>query len=123
MNTQFYMEDQDMLEELVEDSRHTGRCVQIEPILHRDGLFKWGKKCWFEVRGQAFTYEPEMFDLELSLLNIQCLDTTQMKALKMIVDTKLASKEQKAMYQAISYNFDSLSKRLESYKFNKLIGL
>lgn len=123
MNIQFYMEDQYMLEDLVEDSQCNGRYLQIDPIVHRDGVFKRGKDCWFEIRGQAFTYDSEMFDFEFGLLNVPSLSTSQFQALKMVVEQKLASVEQKKLYQTLCYNLEDLSKRLEIYKSNKRFGI
>ena len=123
MNIQFYMEDEDMLEDLVEDSQRNGRYLQIDPIVHRDGVFKRGKDCWFEIRGQAFTYDSKMFDFEFSLLNVPSLSTSQFQALKMVIDQKLASVEQKKLYQTLCYNLEDLSKRLEMYKSNKRFGI
>lgn len=65
MNLQYYMEDEDILEELVEDGRFNGRYTQIEPILNRDGIFKRGNECWFEVRGQALCMTLKCLNMNL----------------------------------------------------------
>lgn len=123
MNLHFYMEDEDMLEELVQDGRFNGRYIQIEPILNRDGVFKRGKECWFEVRGQAFMYEIEMFKYEFKILNNQSLSIQQVKALEAIVKVKMASKKQKEMYENICYQVNDLQNRLSLYKSNKKFGI
>lgn len=123
MNLQFYMEDEDMLEELVENGKHNGRYTQREPIVNRDGVFKRGKDCWFEVRGQAFTYDIEMFKYEFSLLNAPSLSTQQVNALKAIVKAKLATKQQKKMYEVICYHVNDLQSRLSMYKGHKRCGM
>lgn len=123
MNLHFYMEDEDMLEDLVQDGRFNGRYIQIEPILNRDGVFKRGKECWFEVRGQAFMYEIEMFKYEFKILNNQSLSIQQVKALEAIVKVKMASKKQKEMYENICYQVNDLQNRLSLYKSNKKFGI
>lgn len=123
MNLQYYMEDEDMLEELVEDGRFNGRYTQIEPILNRDGIFKRGNECWFEVRGQAFMYDIEMFKYEFKILNNQSLSIQQVKALEAIVKVKMASKKQKEMYENICYQVNDLQSRLSIYKSIKQFGI
>lgn len=123
MNLQFYMEDEDMLEELVQDGRFNGRYIQIEPILNRDGIFKRGTECWFEVRGQAFMYEIEMFKYEFRILNNQSFSIQQVKALEAIVKVKMATKKQKEMYENICYQVNDLQNRLSIYKSNKQFGI
>lgn len=123
MNLQYYMEDEDMLEELVENGGHNGRYTQIEPILNRDGIFKRGNECWFEVRGQAFMYDIEMFKYEFKILNNQSLSIQQVKALEAIVKVKMASKKQKEMYENICYQVNDLQSRLSIYKSIKQFGI
>lgn len=123
MNLQFYMEDEDMLEELVQDGRFNGRYIQIEPILNRDGIFKRGTECWFEVRGQAFMYEIETFKYEFRILNDQSFSIQQVKALEAIVKVKMATKKQKEMYENICYQVNDLQNRLSIYKSNKQFGI
>jgi hypothetical protein len=123
INLEFYMEDEDMLEELVEDGKHNGRYLQIEPIVNRDGIFKRGNECWFEIRGLAFTYDLAMFKYKFSLLDAPTLSSQQMNALHEIVKAKLASKQQKKLYNTVCYNAEDLYRRLEMYKANKKFGL
>lgn len=123
INLEFYMEDEDMLEELVEDGKRTGRYLQIEPIVNRDGIFKRGIECWFEIRGLAFTYDLAMFKYKFSLLDAPALSAQQMNALHAIVKAKLASKQQKKLYNTVCYNAEDLYRRLEIYKSNKKFGL
>jgi hypothetical protein len=117
------MEDEDMLEELVEDGKRNGRYIQIEPIVNRDGIFKRGTECWFEVRGEAFTYDIAMFKYKFSLLDAPTLSAQQMNALHAIVKAKLASKQQKKLYNTVCYNAEDLYRRLEMYKANKKFDL
>lgn len=123
MNLQFYMIDEDMLDELVDYGRKNGSYTQLEPVLNRDGVFKRGKDCWFEVRGQAFTYDIELFKYELSLLNAPSLSMQQINALEAIVKAKLATKKQKNMYEVIAYRVNDLQSRLSIYKGNKCCGM
>lgn len=119
MNLQYYMEDEFIFEGYLEDLPKDGHCLQIEPILHRDGIFKRGKECWFEVRGQAFTYPLETFNFEYSLLNLPSLSQQQMAALKMVVGTKMATKGQRELYYRLMYRVENLNNRLEIYKSQK----
>lgn len=123
MNLQFYMIDEDMLVDLIDYGRINGSYTQLEPILNRDGVFKRGKNCWFEVRGQAFTYDIELFKYELSLLNAPSLSIQQINALEAIVKAKLATKTQKNMYEVIAYRVNDLQHRLSIYKSNKRCGM
>lgn len=123
MNLQYYMEDEFIFEGYLEDLPKDGRCLQIEPILHRDGIFKRGKECWFEVRGQAFTYPLETFNFEYSLLNLPSLGQQQMLALKMVVDTKMATKTQRELYYLLSYQKEGLANRLDMYKCEKRFNM
>lgn len=119
MELQYFMVDPDMLEDLIEDSLSSDPYLEIEPVVHRNGIFKQGKKCWFEVDGRAYTYRADMFDFELGLLNVPALAPSQIKALKMVIDNKLASKEQKKLYETICYNLEGLPRRLDIYKMQK----
>jgi len=124
MNLQYYMEDDIFFEEYIEDiQRGVSSSREIEPIMNRDGIFKRGKDCWFEVRGQAFTYPLETFNFEFSLVNLPSLSLQQMTALKMVVDTKLATREQRELYRKLMYRVENLKNRLEIYKSQKRFEL
>lgn len=123
MNLEFYMEDADMLEELVEEGKHNGRYLQIEPIVNSNGIFKRGKDCWFEVAGKAFTYDLSMFNYKFSLLNAPSLSQQQFNALIAIVKVKLATKQQKKMYDIVCHQANDLESRLGIYKANKRFGM
>lgn len=124
LKLQYYMEDDILFEGYLEDiEAGVSSCREIEPIMNRDGIFKRGQKCWFEVRGQAFTYPLETFNFEYSLVDLPSLSQQQMAALKMVVDTKMATKEQRALYHRLMYRIENLNSRLEIYKSQKRFDL
>ncbi len=119
MNLQFYMEDEDIFMDLLSDSQESKRYLEIEPILNREGIYKRGKECWFEIRGKAYVYPVETFDFEFSLINTPSLSSQELNALKAIVSTKFATKKQHELYRTICYNIEHFHRRLENYKFMK----
>jgi hypothetical protein len=123
MNLQHCFENEAMLQDLLEEGSLNGRYLQIEPIVNRDGIFKRGKDCWFEVRGRAFTYDITMFKYEFSLLDYPSLSAQQLNALQAIVKTKLASNQQKKLYDVICYHAKDFSRRLDVYKGYKECGM
>ncbi len=119
MNLQFYMEDEDIFMDLLSDSQESKRYLEIEPILNREGIYKRGKECWFEIRGKAYVYPVETFDFEFSLINTPSLSSQELNALKAIVSTKFSTKKQQELYRTICYNIEHFHRRLENYKFMK----
>jgi len=77
-----------------------GGYIEIEPKLHRNGLFLQGKECWFEVNGKAYTEKSlfASFYYRLKILQVRELNQFQTAALASIVIAKLATPKQKEMY-------------------------
>jgi hypothetical protein len=123
MNLQYCFEDEAMLQDLLEEGSRNGRYLQIEPIVNRDGIFKRGTECWFEVRGRAFTYDLAMFKYEFSLLDYPSLSAQQLNALQAIMKAKLASKQQKKLHDVICYHAKDFNRRLDVYKGYKKCGM
>lgn len=95
----------------------------ITPIYNRNGIYSDGKKSWFEVDGLAYTYPINDFNLEFSIIKIRELSNVQAKALSIIVDAGLATKEQKEMvnlYRCYGRKF-TLSNLREKKRFNAAI--
>lgn len=69
---------------------------EIKPIFNRDGWYLENDRCWFEVNNRAFEGSDliESFKYKLYLLDIPCLTDKEIKALTLICETKLASKNQ-----------------------------
>lgn len=69
---------------------------EIEPVYFRTGEYLLGDKCWFEVRGRAFTKRKEDFEFELRQLHMKELDISVVNKLKAInnIDSGMLSKEQ-----------------------------
>lgn len=57
---------------------------EIEPVYHRDGEYLLGDKCWFEVRGRAFTKRKEDFLFKLRQHDMEDVDLNVVKQLKAI---------------------------------------
>lgn len=80
-------------------------CVQEEnkviPLFNKNGYY-WDRisgTCWLEINGEAYKYStPELFKYELSLLDKGLEDKT-MKAIKILMDEKLASRELRELWQ------------------------
>lgn len=79
------------------DTVRDGRYQKIEPKLNRDGWFKQGKECWFEVEGQAYTCPIESFDYTFKTLVACELTKQETDALAVIVKTKLATPLQREL--------------------------
>jgi len=60
---------------------------KIEPVFNRDGFYKMGSNTWYEVDGQAWTYEGDRFDYELVLLNTELLRETEVEVLTNLITT------------------------------------
>lgn len=84
---------------LLENCLTTHRYKFTNPELHREGIYKLGKKCWFEIDGYAYTYPVEDFNYQLNMLNAEELTVKQGKALEEIIKQKLSSKEQRKLFQ------------------------
>ena len=119
MDLQFFMSDDFLLEDLIEEPSHSGFYREITPLLNRNGVFKRGPDCWFEVDGRAFTYDGAQFDYELSLLDAPSLSMRQVEALRLVVAHKLASSQQKKMYNMFLCKQENLALRLSIYSSNK----
>lgn len=69
---------------------------EIPPVYFRDGEYLLGDKCWFEVRGRAFTKRKEDFLFELRQLDMLDIDINVIEHLKSIkrIGSKVITKEQ-----------------------------
>ena len=77
---------------------NSGEYIQIDPKLNRNGWFLQGNDCWFEINGIAYTCSRTMFDYTFKILEVRELSQLQTRALKSIVDAKLANPKQKELY-------------------------
>ena len=92
------------------------RCKEVEPVYLRPGVYLKGDRCWFENGIRAWAYNSKQFRYNLDILNAGLVSGDQVKALQIIVDAKLATKQQKRLLQ--------LCRQAESLRRNAvLIGL
>lgn len=70
---------------------------EINPVFNRPGIYKYGNLCWFETGNLAYRYNSAQFNYKLNIFHISELDIKQYRALKDVVEHKLATKEQKEM--------------------------
>ncbi len=67
---------------------------EIEPTFCKDGIYKQGGKCWFEVNGAAYTYPVERFIYDFNILEVNEYDNKEIKALAEVVKLGLSTKRQ-----------------------------
>lgn len=84
---------------LLEDCLSTDRHLPCIPHFNRDGIYSNYGECWFEVNGKAYTYPVEDFNYQLNMLNAEELTVKQGEALEEIIKQKLATKEQRKLFQ------------------------
>lgn len=92
------------------------RCKEVEPVYLRPGIYLKSDRCWFENGTRAWLYKSEQFRYNLGILNAELVSGAQVEALQVIVDAKLATKQQKRLLQ--------LCRQVESLRLDAvLIGL
>lgn len=69
--------------------------LEITPTIGKNGLYKSGLNCWFEVDGKAYTYPINMFKYDFKIIEVNEYDNREIKALSEIVRLGLATKKQK----------------------------
>ena len=83
-----------MLSEDLSDERLT----EIDPVFHRNGLYKTYDLCWFECDGKAYLYNVNQFVYNLETIAASELNQKQAMALKGVIDQNLATKTQRKLY-------------------------
>jgi hypothetical protein len=79
--------------------KHGDAYFPINPIIHRDGYYRLGNCCWFEVDSLAWACASHhQFQYSLRMLNAQELRPEQQIALKAISVTNLATKHQRDLW-------------------------
>lgn len=68
---------------------------EISPIIGKNGIYKSGLNCWFEVDGKAYSYPVKRFNYDFKIIEINEYDNKDIKALSEIVKLGLATKKQK----------------------------
>ena len=78
---------------------------KTQPIFYKEGIFKSGKKCWFEVlknnKFLSFEYDLEMFKFLLECEFAKELNKEQQEGLKAIVKAKMSTRYQESMYNRL----------------------
>lgn len=69
--------------------------IEISPTIGKNGLYKSGLNCWFEVDGKAYSYPVKRFDYDFKIIDVNEYDNKDIKALSEIVKLGLATKKQK----------------------------
>ena len=71
---------------------------EILPIFRKPGYYLFGDICWFEnLKGRAYMDKSVHFKYELFLLEASELNIHQMRALKEVVQQKLATHKQRVL--------------------------
>ncbi len=106
------------------------RCA---PIFNRDGQYfdTITKKCWFEVDGDAFLLDRNLFTFSLQMLNHKPLRQIERDAINVLINSRLATKTLKElMYfetarleiQQNTYNAQKFKRRvLAKMKANRIL--
>lgn len=89
------------------------RRKEVEPVYLRPGIYLKGDRCWFENGTRAWAYNSKQFRYNLDILNAGLVSGDQVKALQIIVNAKLATKQQKRLLQ--------LCRQVESLRRNAII--
>ncbi len=75
---------------------HGNAYTEINPILNRDGYYNYGVVCWFEVDNQAWLCDNNGgFQFSMKIHHAAELRPEQIRGLKAIHDTNIATKSQK----------------------------
>ena len=77
--------------------------TSIDPVFNRNGYYCLGRKCWFEVNGNAYQYEKKYFDYALRLYNHSPLRDKEMKALEILLKEKILDKKMKELLTTEKY--------------------
>lgn len=95
---------------------------EIPPILNRDGYYKYGNDCWFEVNGQAWLCSDiNAFEFTLNTLHAAEYRPEQIIGLSAIVKTNLATKKQRSMMRHYEDYVDLISsRRTQKMLFRKI---
>jgi hypothetical protein len=80
------------------DTIRRGPYTAIEPKLNVNGWFIQAGECWFEVDGKAYSCPRDMFDYNMTILNVRELSQFEVSALKQVVDAKIATQAQIKLY-------------------------
>lgn len=91
---------------------------EVPPVFFRDGLYKVGNICWFELKGKAFKYDVEDFNHTLLTTSVKEIGCDVMGRLEYILNNypRILTKQQIKLIHA--YNFNSTAKDI-----NKNISL
>jgi hypothetical protein len=90
---------------------------EIEPTFCKDGIYKQGKKCWFEVSGKAYIYPVERFVYDFNIIDVNEYDNNAINALTQIVKLGLATKKQTSIVDIHNLHCKKLDKeKLRRYK-------
>jgi hypothetical protein len=78
---------------------------EITPVYNRDGEYLLGDKCWFEVRGRAFTKRKEDFLFELQQLHMLDVDVQVVEHLDAIdrLSPNILSKKQRKLIREYNH--------------------
>lgn len=99
-------------------------CEPIAALVHHHGIFKMGKRCWFELPdGRSFKYRAADFDYRMELLNAERYNAAQIAAMREAVRQRVATKEQASLVR-LSAELDVLrgigrSAKLSVARFRK----
>lgn len=89
----------------------------------KPGWYLYGDFCWRVMFGKAYTSDKKDFQFELLYLKVLSLDSNQVNALKAIVKSGLANKEQKKLHANLYLIDSKRDNRYRWFKFKKDHGL
>ena len=71
---------------------------EIPALLDREGYYKLGDLCWFEVEGKAYLQDVADFDHDLSIFNIRLLRDCEYTAVNLLIKNKIADSALKELF-------------------------
>lgn len=106
-----------------------GGAIKVPPVFFRDGLYKVGNICWFELKGRAFKYDVEDFNHTLLASNVKEISCDVMQKLSYILKnySRILTKQQIELVHA--YHFNCAAKDIDKnislrvLKYNKGVGV
>lgn len=79
-------------------NNHSQHYKKSLPILHRNGLYKYGDFTWFEIDGECwFITDPHYFDETFKKFHLAEMTKEEVKGLTQICKTKFKTKEQQEL--------------------------
>lgn len=94
---------------------------KISPDFFRNGYYKYGKVCWFEIGNEAYLDNPKSFNFRLDLFNASEINSRKATALKAIITEKLATQKQINLFR--NYEFSCKLRELGRQSIKKKFAI